>query len=167
MQKKIHFCERGAGDLALALALALVLSASTALATGGRRDPSAALRTAWTQQNSGLLPQRTPSHPDRATLSPSHSPQVERPRVGLHRPAWTSRPWASLGGPGRSGRCAGRVADSDSHWKRQFTRAARGPQRPRPCQAKSAGQHALVALTSRSRPMPPTRPDRQTRARCA
>ena len=34
--EKIHFCERGAGDLALALALALVLSASTALGTGAR-----------------------------------------------------------------------------------------------------------------------------------
>ena len=34
--EKIHFWERGAGDLALALALALVLSASTALGTGAR-----------------------------------------------------------------------------------------------------------------------------------
>ena len=32
--EKIHFWERGAGDLALALALALVLSASTALERG-------------------------------------------------------------------------------------------------------------------------------------
>jgi hypothetical protein len=41
--EKIHFCERGAGDLALALALVLVLSASKALATGAGWGPSAAL----------------------------------------------------------------------------------------------------------------------------
>ena len=37
--EKIHFCERGAGDLALALALVLVLSASKALAKGAQVGP--------------------------------------------------------------------------------------------------------------------------------
>jgi hypothetical protein len=87
----------------------------------------------------------------------------KRPRVGLH----PSLDEPALGGLGRSQRCAGRVADSDLHWKRQLTRAARRPQRPRPCQTTSAGPHALVALTSHLRPGPPRDPGRQTRVRCA
>ena len=61
-----------------------------------------------------------------ATLSPSkpasRASSCGAPPSSLDEPA--------LGGPWRSRRCAGRVADSDSHCKRQFTRAARRPQRP-------------------------------------
>ena len=41
----------------------------------------------------------------------------------------------TLGGPGRSGRCTRRILASNLHCIRQFTRAARRPQRPRPSQA--------------------------------
>ena len=49
---------------------------------------------------------------------------------------WGGAPPSSLdepamGGPWRSRRCTGRVVGSDSHYKRDFTRAARGSQRPR------------------------------------
>ena len=59
------------------------------------------------------------------------APRSRRPSqsvlVGLHRPAWTRRPWGGLEG---AGRCTRRVMDSILHCKRQFTRAARRPQRP-------------------------------------
>ena len=73
-----------------------------------------------------MLPPIALSRPDRATLSPSQARKPERPR-------WAPPPSLDepdLGRPGRSGRCTRRVLDSILHCKRQFTRAARRPQRP-------------------------------------
>jgi hypothetical protein len=106
------------------------------------------------------------SRPDRATRSPSRSPQPKHPKRPRRAPP-PSLDEPALGGLGRSQRCTGRVADLDLHCIHQFTVAARRPQRPRPSQATPAGPHALVAQTSRLRPRPPRDPGRQTRVRCA
>ena len=108
-------------------------------------------------------PGRPPSHPDRATLSPFQARNPKPPRrappPSLDEPA--------LGGLRRSQRCTGRVADSDLHWKRQFTRAARRPQRPalprRPCGSTRSGRPDASFCGQG----PPRNPGRQTRARCA
>ena len=91
---------------------------------------------------------------------PSPQPKATS-QAGLHRPAWTRRPW---GGLGRSQRCTGRVADSDLHCKRQFTRAARRPQRPalprRPCGSTRSGRPDASFCDQG----PPRAPGRQPRA---
>ena len=61
---------------------------------------------------------------------PRRRPSVRKPKRPRRAPP-SSLDETALGGLGRSQRCAGRVAASDSHYKRQFTRAARGPQHPR------------------------------------
>ena len=60
---------------------------------------------------------------------PRRRPSVRKPKRPRRAPP-SSLDETALGGLGRSQRCAGRVAASDSHYKRQFTRAARGQQRP-------------------------------------
>ena len=103
------------------------------------------------------------AHPDCATLSPS-KPASQSDLAGLHRPAWTRRPW---GGLGRSQRCTGRVADSDLHCKRQFTRAARRPQRPALAMRRLRVHTRWATRRLVLRPRPSRDPGRQTRARCA
>jgi hypothetical protein len=108
------------------------------------------------------MPRVALAHPDCATLSPS-KPATQSDLVGLHRQAWTRRPWAVWGGVGH---CTRRVPDSILHCKRHFTRAARRPQRPalpmRPCGSTRSGRPDARFATK----APPRAPGRQTRARC-
>ena len=63
-------------------------------------------------------------------------------------------------------RCAGRVAASDSLYKRQFTRAARGSQRPRSRQRRRLRTRSRRPDVSFATRPPPRGPGRQPRARC-
>ena len=71
------------------------------------------------------------------------------------------------GGPGRSGRCAGCVAGSNSHWQCRFRRPVTLPQAP----ALPMRRLRVHTLWSPRRLVcdqgPPRDPGRQTRARCA
>ena len=116
----------GAGDLALALALALVLSASTALGTGAGGGPSAAFVNCV---DAADLRIDAPGRPGPPRLRNALAVQARKPKRPRRAPP-PSLDEPALGGLRRSQRCTGRVADSDLHWKRQFTRAARRPQRP-------------------------------------
>jgi hypothetical protein len=83
--------------------------------------------------------------------------------VGLHRPGWTRRPW---GGLGRSQRCTGRVADSDSHWQCRFRRPVALPQAPALPRRRLRVQRSGRPNASFATKAPPRDPGRQTRARC-
>ena len=127
---------------------------------GGPGRPGAAIRrsdasTQFTKLRSGCTrpPLRALSKPTTPTATPmpasanaeavctyenTWSPAGRRqgPRdTNLPNLCTPGRTWLhvdepALGRPGRCVRCAERVAGSNSHCKRQFTRAARRPQRP-------------------------------------
>ena len=102
------------------------------------------------------------AHPDCATLSLS-KPATQSDLAGLHRPSWTRRPW---GGPGRSGRCAGCVAGSNSHWQCRFRRPVALPQAPALPMRRLRVQRSGRPNASFATKAPPRDPGRQTRARC-
>ena len=90
---------------------------------GNRRSPANVLRVALAHRP----PDCRPKEPQVTQNAPNARRPSPQPKATSQGPSWTRRPW---GGLGRSQRCTGRVADSDLHCKRQFTRAARRPQRP-------------------------------------
>ena len=129
---------------------------------GTRRSPANVLRVALAHRP----PDCRPKEPQVTQNAPNARRPIARNPSVLVQPLPPVMDELTLGGPGRSGRCTRRVADSDSHWKRQFTRAARRPQRPalprRPCGPARSGRPDASFCDQG----PPRAPGRQTRARC-
>jgi hypothetical protein len=110
-----------------------------------------------------LPPQRAPSHPDCATLSPFQARKPKRPR----RAPPPSLDETALGRSGEESALHG--ACSRFRFALQtpiYTRCAPAAT-PRPCHATPAGPPALVAQTPRFATKTPTRPRPRTRASCA
>ena len=115
----------------------------------GRPGRSRALYMACTGFNFAL--QTANLHALRAGRNAPPFPGEERGARSEERGARSEERGAGSGergGPGRSGRCAGCVAGSNSHWQCRFRRPVALPQAPLfPCDA--CGSNALVAQTSR------------------
>ena len=143
--EKIHFCERGAGDLALALALVLVLSALQALATGGRWGPE---RSFVNCMDAADLRIAAPGRPGPPRLRNALAVQARNPKRPRRAPP-PSLDKPALGRPRRSG--ALYTACNGFNFALQtpiYTRCAPAAT-PRLSHATPAGPPALVAQTSR------------------
>jgi hypothetical protein len=121
---------------------------------GDQTVPSERFASCSDAQTSGLLPRVALAHPDRATPSPFQARNPKRPR----RAPPPSLDETALGRSGEEWALRGGC----SRFKFALAVPIQTPcniaTSPRPSQVTPAGPHALVALTPRLRPRPPTRP---------
>ena len=121
---------------------------------GTRRSPANVLRVA--------LAHRPPDCRPKEAQVTQNAPNARRPIARnpsvLIQPLPPVMDELTLGGPGRSGRCTRRVLDSNLHCIRQFTCAARQPQRPTLPRRRLRAHTLWATRRLVLRPRPPTRP---------
>ena len=121
---------------------------------GTRRSPANVLRVALAHRP----PDCRPKEPQVTQNAPNARRPIARNPSVLVQPLPPVMDELTLGGPGRSGRCTRRVLDSSLHCIRQFTCAARRPQRPTLPRRRLRVHTRWVTRRLVLRPRPPTRP---------